>query len=121
MEILQRIPSDRWDDIFNHFSSNRQAKYESNIYVATKDAHTLTDGPTIFLANDVEKISKFVLQTAKIPEQVMNDLSDAIDYNDKILQLLTEKEKKLEDSLGDEIEKEHKMTKNVMKPEEKIS
>ena len=120
LEILQRIPNDKWDGIFNHFSSIRQAKYESNVYVATKDAHTLTDGPTIFLANDVEKISKFILQTAKIPEQVMNDLSDAIDYNDKILQLLNEKEKKLEDSLGDEIEKEHKMTKNVMKPEEKI-
>ncbi len=119
LEILERIPSDDWDAIFSKFSSMRQTKYDSNIYVATKDAHTLTDGPTIFLANDVEKISKFVLQTAKIPEQVLNDMSKAIEYNDKLLLLLTSKEKKLEDSLGDELEKEHKMSKNVMKPEQK--
>ena len=120
LEILQRIPSAKWDDIFNKFSSARKNKYESNIYIATKDAYTLTDGPTIFLTNDVEKISKFVLQTAKIPEQVLNEMSDAIEYNNKILLLLSDKEKKLEDSLGDEIEKEHKMIKNVMKPEDKL-
>ena len=119
LEILQRINPDMWSTIYEHFNSERVTKYKSNIYVATQDAHTLTDGPTIFLANDVEKISKFVLQTAKIPEKVMKDMSDAIEYNDKLSQMLIEKEKKLEDSLGDEIEKEHKMAKNVMKPEDK--
>jgi hypothetical protein len=49
------------------------SKYASNINVATTDAHTLTDGPTIFLADDVEKISKFILQSIKIPEG--NDVS----------------------------------------------
>ena len=47
-------------------------------------------------------------------------MSSAIEYNDKILQLLSDKEKKLEDSLGDEIEKENKMAKDVMKPEDKL-
>jgi len=120
LEILQRIPQDKWMTVYNYFKENRQTKYESNIYVATKDAHTLTGGPTIFLSSDVHKISKFILQTAKIPEKVINDMSCAIEYNDKLIQLMTDKEKKLEDSLGDEIEKENKMAKDIMKPEDKI-
>jgi hypothetical protein len=42
-------------------------------YVTTKDAYTLTDGPTIFLANDIEKIAKFCIQQSNIPEIMMKD------------------------------------------------
>ena len=119
LEILERIPQDIWTDIYNYFKSNRKIKYESNIHIATKDAYTLTDGPTIFLANDVEKISKFILQSVKIPESVIKDMMDAIDHNDKILNVLKQKEKKLEDSLGDEVEKENRMTKEKLTPEQK--
>ena len=34
------------------------------VYVTTKDAYTLTDGPTIFLANDLSKIAKFLYSTS---------------------------------------------------------
>jgi hypothetical protein len=119
LEILQRLSSDTWESIYQYFQSNRESKYKSNIYVATQDAHTLTDGPTIFLANDVEKISKFILQTTKIPAKILSDMTEAIEYNDKLLLLITDKEHKLEDSLGDEVEKEHKMSKNIMKPEDR--
>ena len=47
----------------NNSNSNNTSKIENNncaIYVTTKDAYTLTDGPTIFLANDTEKIAKFI-------------------------------------------------------------
>ena len=44
---------------------------------------------------------------------------DAIDHNDKILTVLKQKEKKLEDSLGDEVEKENRMTKEKLTPEQK--
>ncbi len=119
LNILENITSESWDEIYNHFNSSRKVEYESNIYISTKDAYTLTDGPTIFLSNDVEKIAKFLLQTSKIPEQVITDMTGAIEYNDKLLKIITEKQKKLEDSMGDEVEKEHKMSKNVMKPEER--
>jgi len=72
----------------------------------------LTDGPTIFLTQNVEKISKFVLQTAKIPAAQMNNLLEAIEYNDKLLTIITEKNQKLEDVMGDEVEKENKIGKN---------
>jgi hypothetical protein len=54
------------------------------IYVTTKDAYTLTDGPTIFLAKDVTKIAKFCIQQANIPASVMKDIQDKIDFNNEV-------------------------------------
>jgi len=51
------------------------------IYVTTKDSFTLTDGPTIFISNDIEKISQFCIQQANIPQIVMTDLMSKIEYN----------------------------------------
>jgi hypothetical protein len=67
------------------------------IYVTTKDAFTLTDGPTIFLSNDVEKIAKFCIQQANIPVSVMKDLMEKIEFNNSLNQKLNVLEKNLED------------------------
>jgi len=56
----------------------------SGAYVTTKDAYTLTDGPTIFISNDIEKIAKFCVQQANIPSAVMEDLMKKIEYNNVI-------------------------------------
>jgi hypothetical protein len=119
LEILGKIAPDSWTEIYHHFQSNRIQKYKSNIHVATSDAHTLVDGPTIFLAENVEKISKFILQSVKIPEIVIKDMVESIEHNDKVLEILKKKEHELEDSLGDEVEKEHKMVKERITPEQK--
>jgi hypothetical protein len=78
-----------------------QQEEQTGIYITTKDAFTLTDGPTIFLTNEVEKIAKFYIQQSNIPSNVMNDILEKININnainDKIsileqeLELLTEK------------------------------
>jgi len=56
----------------------------SGVYVTTKDAYSLTDGPTIFISNDIEKIAKFCVQQANIPGAVMDDLMSKIEYNNII-------------------------------------
>ena len=67
------------------------------IYVTTKDAYTLTDGPTIFLAEDVTKIAKFCIQQANIPAKLMEDIMEKIEYNNRLNERIDELEKKLED------------------------
>ena len=67
------------------------------VYVTTKDAFTLTDGPTLFLTNDVEKIARFCIQQANIPVKVMDDLIEKIEFNNKLNGKLNELEKELED------------------------
>jgi len=66
------------------------------VYVTTKDAYTLTDGPTIFLANDVEKIAKFCIQQANIPTLVMEEIMKKIEFNNSLNTKIDELERELE-------------------------
>jgi hypothetical protein len=59
-------------------------KGTSGAYVTTKDSYTLTDGPTIFISNEIEKIAKFCIQQANIPAIVMDEIIKKIDYNNVI-------------------------------------
>lgn len=61
-------------------------KGTSGAYITTKDAYTLTDGPTIFITNDIDKIAKFCVQQANIPTIVMDDIMQKIEYNNIINQ-----------------------------------
>ena len=54
------------------------------IYVTTKDAHTLTNGPTIFIVGSVENIAKFCIQQSNIPACVMDEITEKIEFNNKL-------------------------------------
>ena len=69
----------------------------SAIYVTTKDAYTLTDGPTIFLASNVDKIAKFCIQQAAIPAAVMEDIMTKIEFNNALNTKIGKLEQELED------------------------
>jgi len=66
------------------------------IYVSTKDAYTLTDGPTIFIAEDVEKVAKFCIQQANIPSKAMESIVEKIEFNNRINEKIEELEQALE-------------------------
>jgi len=74
-------------------------------YISTKDSHTLTDGPTIYLSNEPEKIAKFCIQQANIPESVMTDLLKSIEFNNTLNEHVERLEHDLEDALPKETEK----------------
>jgi len=78
-------------------TSVKVTEEQPGIYITTKDAFTLTDGPTIFLANDVEKIAKFCIQQANIPEKMMEDILQKIEFNNMINEKIAILEKDLED------------------------
>jgi len=83
----------------NHVQENTIANASNScaIYVSTKDAYTLTDGPTLFLAGDVEKIAKFCIQQANIPAKVMEDILGKIEFNNQVNEKINILEHKLED------------------------
>jgi hypothetical protein len=70
---------------------------DAGTYITTKDAFTLTDGPTIFLASDVEKVANVYLAQAGIPARVMDDINEKIQFNDALQAKTAILEKKLED------------------------
>lgn len=73
----------------------------ANILLTTQDAHTLTDGPTIYLAEDTEKIGKFLIQQSKIPDQVFASITEKIEKNNILQKRITTLEKEIEDKTNE--------------------
>jgi len=99
LELLENVQADKWPEIWAHFQAQRTRMHASNVNLTAQDAHTLTCGPTLFLANDVEKIARFALQVAQIPECVMDDLMEIIDHNNEIKDAMEELEREIEDKM----------------------
>jgi len=91
----------------------------SGILLTTEDAYTLTDGPTIFLAEDVAKVGKFYIQQTNIPARVFQGISEKLAQNSALQQKIDILMKTLEDKAGAELDKEKKSEKENFSPEVK--
>ena len=120
LELFRIIDEEEWADIYEHFQKNRVKPYESNMFITTKDAHTLTYGPSIYLANDVEKVAKFYLQQSKIPLSIIEHIHTQVQKNDKINNEIEKLETTFEHTMAKEAEKDKKMAdENRLPPEMK--
>ena len=77
-------------------TDNKPQLTSSGILLTTSDAHTLTDGPTIYLAEDVEKIGRFYIQQSNIPESVFSSIQQKIEKNNMILKQVQKLEREVE-------------------------
>ena len=99
--VLTRINSEMIHPTSNGCGNSKDIELgNSAIYITTKDAYTLTDGPTIFLANDVEKVAKFYIQQSHIPSKIMETILETIQYNNTINEKIGRLEKDMEDMLS---------------------
>ena len=71
-------------------------KNSGGILLTTADAHTLTDGPTIFLTEDVQKIGAFYIQQSNISPVVFQMISARIAKNNETTAKLVRLENSLE-------------------------
>jgi hypothetical protein len=99
LEVLGNVQPAAYPNIYAALISTRQKIHESNVNVTTSDAYTLTDGPTIFLADDINKIAQFYIQNAKIPEYVTKEIMEKIQFNRQLHGQIKEMEKDLEDAI----------------------
>ena len=114
--LLNQINKETWDNIYKNLYNSRNIKYNSTINCVTKDAVTLTDGPTIFLAEDINKIAKFCIQLANIPDMVIKDIMSAIEYNQIINSKILPLEKTVQDALNKDCDKEKKISDGRVDP-----
>ena len=66
------------------------------ILLTTKDSHTLTDGPTIYLADNVLNLAKFYVQQSKIPDIILSNLLEIIQKNDILQEKISQLEEDIE-------------------------
>tara|TARA_B100002051_G_scaffold142803_1_gene135348 strand:- start:7067 stop:9457 length:2391 start_codon:yes stop_codon:yes gene_type:complete len=119
LKLLANIDDKHWNNIYSNINSNKKIYHKSNIHFVTSDAHTLTGGPTIFLAEDVNKIARFCLQEANIPDEVTSKLLKAINYNNTIKNKINTLQKLYEDGTKNDENKEKKMADGRVAPEMK--
>lgn len=108
LNLLENIQPESWQNYYKLLLTNRIKKQTSNINIVTTDAHTLTDGPTIFLADDVEKIARFYIQSAKIPDYITSDIMKAILFNSNLNEKIARETKDFEDGTKKDDGKEKK-------------
>ena len=96
--IIKKLKK-KYIDVYNYFDNKKEKMYESCIKITTSDASTLTDGPTIFLTNDVKKLSMIYLKVSNISDKCFNDIFDNINANNRILKELDRLEKDEEQRL----------------------
>ena len=80
------------------------------ILLTTADAHTLTDGPTIYLTENIKTIGNFYIQQSSIPKAVFDDIFAKLTENNVLLDKIAKLEASLEDELGELASKEKKMS-----------
>ena len=116
LRLLTLIKKD-FDKIKDHFDEKKERPYESVIKVTTEDSNTLTDGPTIFITEDVEKIAKFYLKVSNIPEKELDNIMKVINKNQvyiEELEAVEEEERQRKDKLGSEqLDKDHSKNKDT--------
>lgn len=104
LDLLLHIRPETWPKLYDGSLTHRKLKYSSKgssmsshgILLTTTDASTLTDGPTIFLAEDVNKIGQFYIQQSNIAATVFQHILAKISQNNDFIQKIEDLEATIE-------------------------
>jgi len=100
INTLLSLTEDQWIHARDKLLKKDKPKYpdasDSGVLLTTQDAHTLTDGPTIYLCEDTEKIGNFYLQQSRIPSSVLDQLTKTIETNNSVYKKMNHAEQLVE-------------------------
>lgn len=114
LNFFQQIDPGKWNDIRPMLASSSVA-YVPNILFTTEDAATLTDGPSIFIVENVHTIAQFLLQESRIPAEKLQQVQETIDNNGKHREIYDKLRRNLEDLTAEDMTKERKMAKESVR------
>ena len=97
LKIIESIEMHKWKDIV----IKRNKKYNSTIYISTKDSMTLKNGPTIYVCKDPLKIGRFLLQQSKINEEEITNMFAVIKKNNSVKDSITKVQQTIQDMPDD--------------------
>ena len=100
--LCAEIDVSKFGEMKEHFSASKakpKARFSSSIHLTTSDAYTITDGPALYLTNDVDKVAKVLLKEANIAKDHLNDIMRGIVMNNGINNKVDVLQKQLEDQL----------------------
>ena len=101
LKLLQEFDENSWLIIYKNLILLRKSLYNSVINISTYDSYTLTDGPTLYLTNDVDNIAKYLISKANIPDIEINKLLTTINNNNEIIEKINDLTKKINEKYSD--------------------
>jgi hypothetical protein len=120
--LLQKIPSTEWNSLYHTLQKNQKSIYHnlpvkkqtihshSGLLLTTEHAHTLTDGPTIYITDEVHKIQQFLYENSHISPIILQNILDKITENKTTSKKIIQLTKSLNDKVG---EQDKKITKEI--------
>ena len=97
LTLMTYVTEEEWTIVSVDIRARSTRRYASTVYASSSDAHTLTDGPAIYLCEDTNKVGQFMLQQANVPDAELHAAAAALQANDKRSEQLLLVEKKIED------------------------
>lgn len=113
---LLTLVKKNYSEIYEYFQNKNKRMYQSVIRITTEDAYTLTDGPTIFITENVEQLGLFYLKVSKIPEDEIENLLSIMRRNEGYmleLERVEKEEQHRKDKIGSQqLAKDHTKVKD---------
>lgn len=114
LKLLGAIKKE-YTSVYEYFQTKKKALYEKPIRITTSDAYTLTDGPTIYLADNIEKVGEFCLNIAKIPDVMLESILEDMGYNEGIRIEMEKIQHDINKNMDNSKEEEAKKSKGSLK------
>jgi hypothetical protein len=118
LDTLVHIDPETWSTVYEHMLTLRKPRFNvprttiftqrgssdtasankapPGVSITTADAYTLTDGPTIFLADNVDRIGKYYIKLTDIPNRAFQEIMENIDSNNVLVSKIDKLEREYE-------------------------
>ena len=102
ISALLEIGHEKWKNVKDAYQmkkTNHGNKEHVGIDLTTKNACTLTNGPTLFISDNVENVCKYLLKKANLDINTINNIENKIEKNRTTLKILLQMKKDYEDKI----------------------
>ena len=109
-----------WKEVFEEAAKLKKSKYASTRRIVAEDAITLTDGPTLYLCDDVDAAAKKCFQMLGVPDEEKTKLVGAIEFNNRINERINDLNEEIKNMKSEqEDEEDSGKSKKMEKKQEK--
>ena len=103
LSCLMGIPPEKWVSLCEHYETMYPLRSEPHPEIGceltTKHARSLTNGPSLYISDNIQNICKYLLHIAKIEPKVLQTIAAKIKDNVQVSELLAKKRRDYEDKI----------------------
>ena len=121
VNTILKIEKSEWIKIkssyYQKYPKKIEVSKEVGVDITTQHANTLTNGPTLFISDNNENVSKYLLKKANLDNNTIKNIEKKIEHNRNIMKQLIQHRKDYEDKIEQYKECENKLTDMRLPPD----